>query len=164
MSLRRLGAACSIALALTALLPAAPSVHAGTCYGYKDSERAFVRKINRARARAGRTKLRLDPHLARVAQKHSWEMRLRGQLFHQSAAQFRRRVTRWSRIAENVGVGAAVKSLHRAFMVSPGHRANILGPYRHVGVAVTKQGRRMWVTVIFEAERDPGTRLDMPRC
>jgi uncharacterized protein YkwD len=48
---------------------------------------------------------------------------------------------------------------------SPAHRHNILySSFRHSGVGVSKRGGRMWVTVIFEASRNPGTRLRMPRC
>lgn len=50
-------------------------------------------------------------------------------------------------------------------MESPAHRDNILfDRYRHVGVGVKRSGGLMWVTVVFEASKDPGTRLSMPSC
>ena len=83
----------------------------------------------------------------------------------QSAESLGRRVTRWRVLGENVGFGGDVRSLHKAFMESPAHRDNILfDRYRHVGVGVKRSGGLMWVTVVFEASKDPGTRLSMPSC
>jgi uncharacterized protein YkwD len=74
-----------------------------------------------------------------------------------------RRVTNWSILGENVGVGGNVNSLHQAFMNSPAHRDNVLfGQYRHVGVGVKMDGDTMWVTIVFESHRDPGTTLRVP--
>jgi hypothetical protein len=53
-------------------------------------------------------------------------------------------VTRWRTLGENVGMGETVSSLHRAFMHSRAHRKNI--------------------PVVFEGERDPGTKLPPPPC
>jgi uncharacterized protein YkwD len=89
----------------------------------------------------------------------------KGLLFHQTSSQFAQRITNWTMIAENVGYGSDVGELHRAFMDSPLHAANILNSsYRFVGTGVVTDGNRMWVTVIFEARSDPGTSLQMPRC
>jgi uncharacterized protein YkwD len=50
-------------------------------------------------------------------------------------------------------------------MNSPAHAANVLhSSFKHVGVAVTRSGGRMWVTVIFESVSNPGTTLPMPKC
>jgi uncharacterized protein YkwD len=137
----------------------------GDCYRFKDSERAFARKINATRSSRDKGKLRLDPELSRVARQHSREMVKKGLLFHQTSSQFAQRITNWTMIAENVGYGSDVGELHRAFMDSPLHAANILNSsYRFVGTGVVTDGNRMWVTVIFEARSDPGTSLQMPRC
>jgi uncharacterized protein YkwD len=107
----------------------------------------------------------MDPELSRVARKHTFEMVRRRTLYHTSAGKLRRRVVRWVLLGENVGVGGTVGSLHRAFMHSPAHRANVLRPtFNHSGVGVKKAGGRMWVTVIFQSRSNPGTRLRMPRC
>ena len=143
---------------------AAQGAAESTCYRYKDSERAFAKKINGARSRAGKGKLRLDPELARVARQHTREMVKKGMLFHTTSVQFDRRITGWTSVAENVGYGSNVGELHSAFMNSPLHKANIMGPYRYVGVGVVMDGSTMYVTVIFEASANPGTTLRMPRC
>jgi hypothetical protein len=105
----------------------------------------------------------VDPQLSKVASRHSSRMADRSLLYH--STDLRHVVTRWSTLGENVGTGPSVKSLHRAFMASPAHRDNILYPtFRHVGVGSARRGGRLWVTVVFEARRDPGTTLRVPRC
>ena len=97
-----------------------------------------------------------------MARKHTYAMDSQNRLYHTASHKLKRRVTRWIVLGENVGVGGTVSSLHKAFMNSPAHKDNILyRPYRHVGVGVRRARGRMWVTVIFESRRDPGTRLDM---
>lgn len=56
----------------------------------------------------------------------------------------------WTRIAENVAWGQAdVVSVMDAWMNSPGHRANILGPVTAIGVgrATSSTGRIYWTQV-----------------
>ncbi|MGH2788948.1 MAG: CAP domain-containing protein [Actinomycetota bacterium] len=155
-----------VTLAASALvvsgLGGASQVAAGECWTYKAPEKRMARTINRARTSRGHARLTLDRHLSRVARAHTKAMINRRSLFH--TADLGRKVTRWSSLGENVGYGASVRSLHRAFMRSPGHRNNVLGRFRHVGIATGKAGGRMWITVIFEHRRNPGTRLSMPRC
>ncbi len=121
--------------------------------------------MNAARVAVGKGKLSLDPELSKAARRHTREMVEQDLLHHTSSDALRRRVTHWSTLGENVGVGGTVDSLHVAFMNSPAHKENILYPtFKHVGVGVTQTPSRMWVTVIFEAAQDPGTPLPMPRC
>ena len=135
------------------------------CWSYKGSEKSFVRKINKARRRKGRGRLSLDPELSRAARVHTAEMIRRNTLYHTSNSKLRWRVVGWSTLGENVGSGGSVRSLHKAFMRSTYHRSNVMyARFRHTGVGVKSKRGRMWVTVIFEATRDPGTRLRMPRC
>jgi uncharacterized protein YkwD len=135
------------------------------CYRHNRVEKRFARKMNKARRRSGRRRLSLDPEASKVAMTHTRSMFRRATLFHSPHSQLGRRVTRWSVLGENIGVGGGVKSLHKAFMASQLHRANILySRFRHVGVGAAKKRGRLWVTVVFESRRDPGTRLRMPRC
>lgn len=55
----------------------------------------------------------------------------------------------WCRLGENVGMGPSLSSIHTAFMNSAGHRANILGPYDHVGTGVVKKGAYYYVVQEF---------------
>jgi len=140
----------------------APS-NTNRCIRNTRPERRFRYLINEARAGVGENRLRLDTELGRVARKHTKEMIQRGTLYHSTAEQFRRRVTEWKVVGENVGVGGTVSSLHDAFMESPPHRENIEYPtFRYVGVGVKKVDQRMWVTVLFERSQNPGTTLRCP--
>ena len=128
------------------------------CYSPNTSERAFARLINTARTSAG--DLRLDPELSKVAKVHTRDMVRTNSLHHSTSTELRNRITNWSSLGENVGVGSSVTSLHDAFMNSPAHKENImLSSFRNVGVGVIKADGRMWVTVIFEARDDPGSPL-----
>lgn len=146
------------------LLATAGSTSAG-CYDYTRLDKAFARRTNAARVNNDVGKLKLDPQLARVARYHTREMIRKGELVHTPITKLGRRVTRWVALAENIGMGGSVKSLHRAFMKSAGHRANIINAgYEFLGIGAIKKGKKIWVTVVFEAKRNPGTRLKMPSC
>jgi uncharacterized protein YkwD len=140
---------------LVGLIPA-PSASAA-CYSHRRPEKRFARLINQARTGVD---LKLDPELGKVAKKHTREMVNANSLHHTPSSTLRRRVTNWVELGENVGVGGTVTSLHSAFMNSPAHRDNIVrSSYRYVGVGVIKKDGRMWVTVIFEANSNPGSPL-----
>lgn len=133
------------------------------CITNNRPEKRFKRLINRERISIGKNRLRLDTELSRVARKHTKAMIDRGTIYHSTAEVLRRRVTRWRVLGENVGVGGTVVSLHDAFVNSPAHLQNILYPtFRFVGVGVKKAKGRMWVTVIFERRKNPGTTLRCP--
>ena len=162
---KRVGAVLVLAVALGALTPATTaSAGRARCYNYKNSEKEFAKKINTARNIAGARRLQLDKQLSKVARKHAHEMDQKNSLYHTPSSKLRWRVTRWDRLGENVGAGQTVTSLHQAFMNSPSHRDNVLKrEFRHVGVGVHKDKNYMWVTIVFESRRDPGTRLKMCR-
>ena len=165
---KRFAGILAVAMMATLLSPVTANVaNAGSssCWNYKTSETKFARKANAARGRIGLPKMKMDPELSKVARKHTQEMIKANDLFHSTSTQLRNRVTNWTLLGENVGVGGSVDSLHTAFMNSPAHAANILnGTYKYHGVGVAKANGRMWVTVIFSATEDPGTTLPMPSC
>ena len=150
----------------------APTVTAGPrgtnhsrCWKTKTTEQAFARRINRARDRNGESRLRPDPELAKAARSHTHGMVKKESLYHTPGPRLSRKVTNWTILGENVGVGNDVNELHQAFMGSSGHRENVLYPsYTYVGVGVIERDGRMWVTVTFESRTDPGTTQRMPRC
>lgn len=158
-------AATMLATTMAPVTATAARSASSTCWEYKPSEKKFARKANASRANIGLGKLKLDPELSKVALKHTREMVKANDLFHTSSEQLRSRVTNWTLLGENVGVGGTVDSLHQAFMNSPAHAANVLHTgYKYHGVGVLRAHGRMWVTIIFSAVNDPGTTLKMPRC
>jgi Arc/MetJ family transcription regulator len=135
------------------------------CWDPKPAERGFTRATNLYRKRLGRGTLRLDAELSAAARKHTREMTSRDYLHHTSSDALRRRVTFWTLLGENVGVGNTVDSLQAAFIDSPAHRDNIVYPtFKHIGVGTKSAHGRLWVTILFEARENPGTTLRMPRC
>jgi uncharacterized protein YkwD len=156
-------------LMLSSVSPAIPTAAASrmswNCWKVKTEERAFATKMNLARLNNGASRMYLDRQLSKVARAHSRRMANDNSLFHSSTEKLTHRVTKWRTLGENVGMGGSVSSLHRAFMNSSGHRHNILsGAYRHVGVGTVVENSTLFVTVVFEGDRDPGTTLRPPRC
>ena len=133
-----------IAIVLVALLVMtvgmAVPAHAG-------AESDFLSKINASRSAAGLPSVSMHSNLVPAARNHSTEMMAAGQIYHTS--NLAGVASGWEALAENVGAGPSVDSLHSAFMNSSGHRANILGDYNYVGVGVASDGDVLWVTVIF---------------
>jgi uncharacterized protein YkwD len=106
--------------------------------------------INDTRSLYKRIGLRLNSRLSLVAQRHSARMAKLDRLHHNPNLVKDVGDMPWKILGENVGVGATVNTLHKAFMNSPSHRANILrSAYRLVGIGVVSRGGRTWVTVVF---------------
>lgn len=161
-------ATLAIPLAIPLTLPNLWPTAAGAdnrCYTFTAAERGFTANMNDERRQRGIGTMKLDPELSRAAMKHTREMIRSKTLKHTTTSQLSRRVTNWVTLGENVGVGSEVDSLHSAFMNSPAHKDNILySTFNNVGVGAANADGRMWVTVIFEARSNPGTRLAMPSC
>lgn len=112
--------------------------------------------LDAARAGQGLAPLRRDPGVQGVAQRWSQLMVGSGALAHNAAlgAQLPAGARGGG---ENVGRddrgGAA--ALHRAFLASEGHRANVLNPtYDTVGIGVERDAvGQLWVTVDFGTYR-----------
>jgi uncharacterized protein YkwD len=150
--LRRTAAAVLLAAALTAglLVPASPA-GAGTP---SQDELSFLQKINYERVGRGLAPLVSDTELAPTSRVWSQHMANANSLSHDPnlVATVRNIEPAWRGVAENVGYGYSVSSLHDAFMGSSGHRANLLSSkYNRVGVGVVHSGSRIWVTVRFLA-------------
>jgi uncharacterized protein YkwD len=157
-TLKRLATGLIAGFVFVSLIPATTAGAASSsCHRMNATERNFVRKMNSER---GSARFRGDWDLNQVALKHTREMVARSKLYHTPENAFRYRVTNWSMLGENVGVGGSVDSLHKAFMGSSGHRSNITsGSFRRVGVAALRHNGRLWVTIVFQARSNPGTPL-----
>jgi hypothetical protein len=143
--LRWLVAVALLAVAATLVVPPPAAEASGDAHAY---EMRFVDSLNVERATRGRDRLSVAPDLAEVARRHSAKMARDSHLHHNPS--LATDVTGWSRLAENVGRGGSVSSLHTALMNSDGHRANILdGRVTEVGVGVVVSGTTVWVTQVF---------------
>lgn len=160
----------------SAPVPAAPAPPApwqgeaqqsdSNCYKFTSAEKGFLTRINEERTERDLARLSLDPEASKVAKVHTRHMVSEDQLFHSTPAEFEKRLTNWSTVGENVGRGSNdVGQLHQAFMNSTDHRKNILAPkMRFAGIGTIVKDDVLWVTVIFEKRRNPGTTLKMPDC
>lgn len=135
-------------LLVVALATIGLSASAGADSG---SESGFLSKINAERSSRGLNTLSVDGGLVSHARKHTAEMIANNDLYHSSSGELQAAAgSGWSAIAENVGRGNNVETLHRAFMESSGHKANILGDYNYVGIGTdTAPDNRLYVTVVF---------------
>jgi hypothetical protein len=118
----------------------------------------FVDRLNAARSSVGLRGMAASPLWREHARDHSEWMAGRGAVFHDPGlgAEASWVSSCWSRIAENVGHGTSVQSLHDMLMASLGHRANILGDYDYVGVGVERgPDPSIWVTQRF-MKLEPG--------
>lgn len=135
-----------------------------------DAEQQFIDLINADRRGAGLQALTPVSDVRTVALNWSRTMASERRMYHNP--NYSRQFCCWRRAAENVGwttvsnmddpatVAAAVKRLHKAFMESPGHRANLMHPdHDQIGLAIELRadscpdgvGIRdcMWVTQNF---------------
>jgi uncharacterized protein YkwD len=153
--------AAVIAAALAVLLIAVPSAsaagacHAANASAAQASKRALVRAtlcvLNAERARHNLRPLRLNRKLSRAARRHSRAMALHNFFSHtsRSGASFVDRIRStgylsgarsWA-VGENIAYGSGSRStprsIGRAWMNSPPHRANILSSsYRAIGIGI----------------------------
>ena len=118
------------------------------------TEGAFLSKINASRSAAGLAPVSVNSDLVPDARIHSAQMMAAGDIYHTSPLSAV--ASGWEALAENVGAGPSVDSLHAAFMASSGHRRNILGDYNYVGIGVSQsESGQLWVTVIFMRKGAP---------
>lgn len=97
---------------------------------------------NRERAKRGLPELRPNSRLEAAASRHAADMASRRRMTHTGgdrSSPFQRMQAEgypYRRAAENIAAGSfSLESLMTAWMNSPGHRRNILGPYTEVGAA-----------------------------
>ena len=114
------------------------------------SEAGFLAKINASRAANGLAALSVDGGLRSHARNHTQDMIDAGEIYHSSGDELKAAAgSGWSKLGENVGRGGTVDSLHKAFMASAGHKANILGDYNYAGIGTAGSDGVLYVTVVF---------------
>jgi uncharacterized protein YkwD len=139
----------ALVLIAAALATAAPA-SAGPRTSSREMKWTMLHLVNQARRNHGLRPLRLNAALSKTAMRHSGKMAARRTVFHTANLYDTVRRYRPSHWGENVGMASTVRRLHRAFMASAEHRANILGKaYRKVGVGLVRSGGYVWGTLIF---------------
>lgn len=155
----------SAAVMLSMMSFTGSATSAGTCWKPTELEKRFAAKINFKRTQVGVGKLVLDPELSKVSRVHSKEMERKGYSFHSTMEQLSTRVTNWVVLAENVGAAPTVKRLWRRMLDSALHESNLVNrEFNYMGIGVIEDGRKKYLTITFEGQRNPGTTLEMPTC
>lgn len=152
MGHKRIVRAALLAAITTGMLWTAAGAGAAT-----SDESQFASKINAERRSRGRGALVVKDDLSAVARSWATKMAQAGKISHNPnlAKQVK---GNWTILGENVGMGGSVESLHRAFMDSPGHRANILeSRYNQLGIGIAMRGNMIFVTEVFAKRTSTGT-------
>lgn len=90
---------------------------------------------NAARASNGLAPVALDQQMTTTAQNWSATQAREGRMYHNP--NYSTQIPAgWSRAGENVAMGYSSAAVTTAWMNSPGHRANILGDFTHIGIGV----------------------------
>lgn len=140
----------ALLLAVAALLLSAGPASAG--------EGGTIKRLaNSARADAGLDPLTRDSALDGLARKWAYKIGADGELSHNP--DLAEQVPEgWQGVGENVAMGYRTGAeMHRGWMSSEGHRANILGDYTHIGIAFVEVDGTTWGVQVF-AKYPPGAR------
>src|SRR4051812_14013047 len=173
--LRRLLAGAAALTIVPALAMALGTGSASAASATDGIETQLLTMLNSARQGAGLAPLAADPAIAQVAQ--SWSGHMVGvhgrtgdpvikpaapsdceqsSLCHNPSlgTAVGALVPGWTKIGENIGVGADPAAVNAALLASPGHYANIVGDYNRVGIGVVMEGSTIWAT--FDFANAPG--------
>ena len=119
-------------------------------------EHLLFELLNHERTQNSLPALRWNMQLAKAAKLHANLMAERNTLTHgfPDEKRLQERVAdagvRFTRIAENVGVGGDTETIHNALMHSPGHRANILDTaVNEIGIAIVRRGEYLFAVQDF---------------
>lgn len=142
---RAMAAITASMLVLAALVTGAVTAQPA---GASTAEDTFTAKLNHARTSRGIPALTLRHGLVRIARAQAARMASRDVLYHNP--NLTSDVKNWRFVGENVGYGPDALDVHRAFMHSPDHRANILDrDYTQVGIGSVSKNGRVWVAQVF---------------
>jgi uncharacterized protein YkwD len=133
-----------LALSLTATVLVGPAPASADT---SSREARMVAEINATRVAHGLTPLRPVDGMMAYAGRHARAMADHGYLYHTSNFAV---ICCWSRVTENIGYGGSVPGMHRSFLQSPPHRANLLdAAMRQVGIGIVESGGNLWITEVF---------------
>ncbi len=124
--------------------------------GDEAAEQFLIDQINAARRRIGCQAVLPHPNLMHVARIRLEEMLALGEVSHFSFGgldvmwHVTARRLPFSQVGENVANGHFVETMQAGWMLSAGHRSNILARHwTHVGVAVAKDRDLVWGVQVF---------------
>jgi uncharacterized protein YkwD len=139
----------ALAAVVSLTVAPAPATSAPTAAETKYGNRVFS-LVNNIRANHDRVKLKRNKCLQRFANRQAQRMANQRRLFHQDLGRIQN-ACGVGYVGENVAYHPGrPRAVVRAWMNSPGHRANILlRKYRITGVAARRGGGYWWVAQVF---------------
>ena len=151
--MRRVSILALVVSMFMTLLPAAPA-HAAEEWRVRNR---LYELVNQKRASLGLRRLQVNDKTAYWAKDHARWMANHNSMTHDSATELWREIPAGSQYrSENISWllpatdDGIAKLVHRAFLASPGHRANILASRNtHMGLGVVKKGGTYWVVQRF---------------
>ena len=121
-----------------------------------DPAKSLFESANQERAAHDLAPLKWNPALAGAAQQHAQRMAAENTLSHQLPGEpgmvdrASQAGARFLSLAENVAKGSTVENVHKKWMNSPLHRANLLNPhFDSLGIAVTERGGVLFAMEVF---------------
>ena len=118
------------------------------------AEAEFVARINALRTSQGLSAFEVHPVLVAKARAWAETMSDAGRIWHSALSDGI--TVDWQKLGENVGMGGSVDGLHRAFVASPGHYANLVEPnFRYVGIGIAMKGNTIYVSEVFMNLMEP---------
>lgn len=118
--------------------------------------RTLFELANRERGANGLGLLKWDSTLARAASEHAQRMAAHNTLSHQLPGEpdmltrAKQAGAHFSALAENVAQGADAENIHKQWMHSPPHRANLLDPQLNsIGIAATERDGTLFAVEDF---------------
>lgn len=107
-------------------------------------------EINKVRANAGLGPIALDPTISLVSRDWSQKMAAGGFFEHRPSDQLNVMLPAgWRQWGENIASAPDIFYAQSSLEASPGHYANMVGPFTHVGIGVFTNGTQVWVTQNF---------------
>ncbi|MEY2848686.1 MAG: hypothetical protein RI885_1351 [Actinomycetota bacterium] len=116
---------------------------------HADDNGTLHSSANQARAASGLPALTRSPEMDQVALAWANQMAANNTLDH-NPAYSSQIPAGWNSAAENIAQGYnGGGATHEGWMNSPGHRANILGDFTHIGVAYIAANGTTWAVEVF---------------
>lgn len=126
----------------------------------RTAESYLFEKLNEERTSAGREPLASDPSLVALARRKARDMAVHQYFSHVSPVygtvfdMLKAEGINYKWAGENIGRGASAASIHRGFVDSPEHRANLLSAgYTRVGVGAVRYRGKLYVAQVFMKPR-----------
>ena len=146
-TVQHLSLACGLIGLAAVIAPAAPASAATVTP--TPVEQQLLERVARARADHGLRPYRVGGAITTIAREQARRMADQGTLYHNP--RLTTQVTSWRLVGENVGTGPDPLTVHRAFMRSPSHRANVLSrEFTRIGVGAVARDGQVWVAEVFK--------------